>query len=280
MGKNKGKKFKSGVDMLYFAAITNIDYDKLDADPNDETAYTYGSWIRARGAEEVNLESQFASSNTAADNNKNYISQKKNNGYAGNIRVTTLPPEFFTEICQMENFVEDSDTIPLPFATAWEYKEEGVKVRRVLWHCELTQLPAIKHTTESGELTIDDDQISINANPREGSNKITAPCTEGEPAFATFFDAVPQPSAFSGGSVKISGDDTVEVSDTITLTATTAPAGKAVTWSSLDEDNATVTSGGVVSGVAEGTATIKCALTSDPTVFTTKTITVTAAATE
>lgn len=275
MGKNKGKKYKSGVDLLYFAAITNIDYDKLDADPNDETAYTYGPWIRARGAEEIRLNSQFASANTAADNNKNYIVQKKNNGYAGNVRTTTLPPEFFTDICQMVNFVEDDDTIPLPFAAAWEYKEQGVKCRRILWHNELTQLPGINHTTESGDLAIDDDNISITTLPREGDRKITAVCTEGDPAFATFFDAVPQPSAFDGGSVKISGESTVEVSSTITLTATTAPAGKAVTWSSLDEDNATVTSGGVVSGVAEGTATIKCALTSDPTVFTTKTITVT-----
>lgn len=275
MGKNKGKKYKSGVDLLYFAAITNIDYDKLDADPNDETAYTYGPWIRARGAEEIRLDSQFASANTAADNNKNYIVQKKNNGYAGNVRTTTLPPEFFTDICQMVNFVEDDDTIPLPFAAAWEYKEQGVKCRRILWHNELTQLPGINHTTESGDLAIDDDNISITTLPREGDRKITAVCTEGDPAFATFFDAVPQPSAFDGGSVKISGESTVEVSSTITLTATTAPAGKAVTWSSLDEDNATVTSGGVVSGVAEGTATIKCALTSDPTVFTTKTITVT-----
>lgn len=275
MGKNKGKKYKSGVDLLYFAAITNIDYDKLDADPNDETAYTYGPWIRARGAEEIRLDSQFASANTAADNNKNYIVQKKNNGYAGNVRTTTLPPEFFTDICQMVNFVEDDDTIPLPFAAAWEYKEQGVKCRRILWHNELTQLPGINHTTESGDLAIDDDNISITTLPREGDRKITAVCTEGDPAFATFFDAVPQPSAFDGGSVKISGESTVEVSSTITLTATTQPAGQAVTWSSLDTDNATVTQGGVVSGVAEGTATIKCALTSDPTVFTTKTITVT-----
>ena len=277
MGKNKGKKYKSNVDMLYFAAITNIDYDKLDADPNDETAYTYGPWIRARGAEEIRLDSQFASNNIAADGNKNYIVMKKNNGYAGSIRVTTLPPEFFTDICQMVDFIEDDETIPLPFAAAWEYKEEGKKCRRILWHNELTQLPGINHTTESGDLAIDDDTINITALPREGNRKITAVCTEGDPAFANFFTAVPQPSAFGGGSVSISGDSTVEVSDTITLTATTAPAGKSVTWSSLDSDNATVTQGGVVSGVAEGTATIKCALTDDPTVFATKTISVTAA---
>lgn len=48
---------------------------------------------------------------------------------------------------------------------------------------------------------------------------------------------------------------------TETLTATTVPAGATVTWSSSDEDVATVTSGGVVTGVAAGTATITASIT-------------------
>lgn len=275
MAKNRNKKYKSGVDLLYVAPITNIDYDKLDVDPTDETAYTYGSWIRVRGARSIQLDSQFASAKTAADNNENYIVQKKNNGYAGSVTVTILPPEFFTEICLMENFVEDDETIPLAFAVGYEYKEQGVKCRRILWHNELTQLPGINHTTESGDLAIDEDSISINTIPREGNRKITAVCTEGDSAFTNFFSAVPQPSAF-GSTIKIAGLDTVEEDSTITLTATTQPAGQAVTWTSLDPDNATVTAGGVVTGESAGTATIKCAITADPTVYTTKTIVVTA----
>lgn len=272
--KNKNKKFKSGVDKLYFAPITNIDYEKLDADPTDETAYTYGAWFRARGAERIQLDNQFASARTAADNNANYINQKKNNGYSGNITVTALPPEFFTIICLMKDFTEDDETIPLPFAVGFEYKEEGVKCRRILYHNELTQLPSINHTTESGDLAIDDDSISINSIPREGNRKITSVCTEGDPAFADFFKAVPQPSAFviNTDTITISGADTVAVGETITLTA---DAGGSVTWTSLDEDKATVDTDGVVTGVAAGTATIRCTLADDPTVFASKTITVT-----
>ena len=272
--KNKNKKFKSGVDKLYFAPITNIDYEKLNADPTDETAYTYGAWFRARGAERVQLENQFASARTAADNNANYINQKKNNGYSGNITVTALPPEFFTVICLMKDFTEDDETIPLPFAVGFEYKEEGVKCRRILYHNELTQLPSINHTTESGDLAIDDDSISINSIPREGNRKITSVCTEGDPAFADFFKAVPQPSAFviNTDTITISGADTVAAGGTITLTA---DAGGSVTWTSLDESKATVDTDGVVTGVAAGTATIRCALADDPTVFASKTITVT-----
>ena len=275
MGKNKNKKYKSGVDLLYLAPILNIDYDKINADPTDETAYTYGNWFRVKGATRIALDNQFASNRIAADNNANYINQKKNNGYNGNVEVTTLPPEFYTDICLMVDFTESDEVVPLAFAAGYEYKEEGVRCRRVLYHNELTQLPSITHTTESGELAIDSDSISINSIAREGDRKITSVCTEGDPIFNTFFNAVPKPSDFSSGSVKVSGSDTVEVSGTITLTATTAPTGKAVTWSSLDEDNATVSQYGVVTGVAEGTATIKCALTEDPTKFTTKTIIVT-----
>lgn len=204
MGKNKNKKFKSGVDKLYFAPVTNIDYEKLDADSKDETAYTYGDWIRARGAEQIQLDSQFTSAKTAADNNANFVAQKKNNGYAGNIRVTCLPPEFFTDICLMKDFTEDDETIPLPFAVGFEYKEEGVKCRRILYHNELTQLPGINHTTESGDLAIDDDTISINSIPREGDRKITSVCSEGDDVFANFFEAVPNPSDFKKSTDVIS----------------------------------------------------------------------------
>lgn len=196
MGKNKNKKFKAGVDKLYVAPITSIDYDKLETNPKDETAYTYGDWIRCRGAQSIDLASQFASNSIPADNNANYIVRKKNNGYSGSVSVTSMPPEFFTDICLMEDFTEDDETIPLPFAVGFEYKEEGVKCRRILYHSELTQLPSITHNTESGELAIDNDTININAIPREGDRKITSVCTEGDDVFEKFFETVPQPSAF------------------------------------------------------------------------------------
>lgn len=273
MGKNKGKKYKSNVDMLCFAPITNIDYDKLDADPNDETAYTYGSWIRARGAEEIRLDSQFASQNIPADGNKNYIVMKKNNGYAGSVRLTTLPPEFFTDICLMTDFIEDDETIPLAFAVGYEYKEEGKKCRRILWHNELTQLPGINHTTESGDLAIDDDTINITSLPREGNHKITAVCTEGDPVFADFFSAVPQPSAFVTPGVTLSGPDEVDIDEMIVLTAATAPVGTALTWTSSDTTKATVQNG-IVTGKVSGEVTITAAFTSDSSIKATKTITV------
>lgn len=51
--------------------------------------------------------------------------------------------------------------------------------------------------------------------------------------------------------------------DSATLVATTVPAGETVTWTSSDDNVATVTSGGVVAPVAAGTATITAKITVD-----------------
>lgn len=65
---------------------------------------------------------------------------------------------------------------------------------------------------------------------------------------------------------------------TITLSAATVPAGETVTWSSDDTDKATVTSGGVVEGVAAGTVTITASFTKNDVTYTdTCTVRVTAA---
>lgn len=68
----------------------------------------------------------------------------------------------------------------------------------------------------------------------------------------------------------------IAVEGTKTLTATTVPAGQTVTWTSSDDEVATV-SGGVVTGVAAGTATITASITVDGQTYTdTCAVTVTA----
>jgi M6 family metalloprotease-like protein len=79
-------------------------------------------------------------------------------------------------------------------------------------------------------------------------------------------------------AVTISGSDTVVAGSSITLSATvTGGSDKGVTWSSNATAYATVSSSGVVTGVAAGTAIITATSVEDATVKATKTITVTAA---
>ena len=56
---------------------------------------------------------------------------------------------------------------------------------------------------------------------------------------------------------------TLTVDDTYTLTASTVPAGETVTYTSSSDTYATVTSGGVVSGEAAGSAIITASITVD-----------------
>ena len=60
---------------------------------------------------------------------------------------------------------------------------------------------------------------------------------------------------------------TVAVGSTTALTASTAPSGETVTWSSSDTSKATVSSG-TVTGVAAGTATITASITVDGNTYT------------
>ena len=68
-------------------------------------------------------------------------------------------------------------------------------------------------------------------------------------------------------SVTISGDNTVGVDSSTTLSASVLPdtaSNKNVTWSSSDTSVATVAASGQVTGVAKGTATIKATSKADP----------------
>ncbi|MGI6710838.1 MAG: beta strand repeat-containing protein [Bacilli bacterium] len=74
-------------------------------------------------------------------------------------------------------------------------------------------------------------------------------------------------------TVTISGLDTVEVAEQITLTAT-SNVGGAIQWSSSD-NNVAFVNNGVVTGVSAGVVTITAYLVNDPTVYDTILITVT-----
>ena len=86
----------------------------------------------------------------------------------------------------------------------------------------------------------------------------------------------------TGGDVSILLDKhelTVQVNEEIALSATTSPAGQTVTWTSAAQAKATVTSGGVVKGIATGNTIITANMTVDGVTYTdTCTVIVVAAA--
>lgn len=266
-------KIKAGTKNLYVAPILAIDETKTDG-----TGYTYGTPFRIPGAQNINLAQQTATQDIAADDDAQYYTMTQDNGYDGTVQVVCLPPEFETEILKNVNGMEDADVKTADFAMMIEFDGDKKKGRHIFWHCVLTKRPDITGTTKDNNLTVDTDTINVKAVKRKDCGKIKAKVYEDWSVYSTMFTSVPAPADIvdpDAESVTISGDDTVEVSDTITLTATTKPSGTAVTWSSSDNNVATVTSGGVVTGVAEGTAVITAAFTDDASVYGSKVITVT-----
>lgn len=98
-----------------------------------------------------------------------------------------------------------------------------------------------------------------------------------------FFDAVQTPDTIQARTVTPSVEvtpatATVQVGNTVSLEASVYPTTAEVTWSSSSEEYATVSDSGVVTGVAEGTATITAAIQVESQPYTdTCTVTVTAA---
>lgn len=266
-------KIKAGTKNLYVAPILAIDETKTDG-----TGYTYGTPFRVPGAQNINLAQQTATQDIPADDDAQYYTMTQDNGYDGTVQVVCLPPEFETEILKNVNGMEDADVKTADFAMMIEFDGDKKKGRHIFWHCVLTKRPDITGTTKDNNLTVDTDTINVKAVKRKDCGKIKAKVYEDWSVYNTMFTSVPAPADIvdpDAESVTISGDDTVEVSDTITLTATTKPSGTAVTWSSSDTSVATVTSGGVVTGVAEGTAVITAAFSDDAAVYGSKVITVT-----
>lgn len=78
--------------------------------------------------------------------------------------------------------------------------------------------------------------------------------------------------------VSISGNSTVQMGSTITLTASVSPntVAQTVTWAVLaGSGTATISSGGVLSPTSAGTVTVRATSTVDTTKYATKTVTIT-----
>lgn len=141
----------------------------------------------------------------------------------------------------------------------------GAKIQTVEWHTSDAGVATVSSTGEVTAVGIGDAQIT--AKSTDGSNKTSNVCTI----------TVIQP--VSGVSLNTS-TASVDVGSTVTLTATVSPSNatnKTVTWSTGNSSIATV-SNGVVTGVAEGTATItvttadgnktaSCTVTVNPTYY-------------
>lgn len=268
-----------GVDSLYIAEVTQ----------DDSEGYTTATPIYLSPVAEV---SKATESNSEAHYYDNKAMIVVNSESADTISITMAPPvlaklakitgKSFDETTGM---MVDSERQNKYFALMYRTKGTDGAYRYVSRLKGTFNIPEDTHNTEddgtettntSIEYTGIYTEYEFNKGVYNGSSwskgsakGIVVDSRYGLADVSNFFSQVQTPDTITTNPVAVTGvtvaptTATIEVEETTTITATVAPANatnKNVTWSSSDDEIATVANG-VVTGVAVGTATITATTT-------------------
>lgn len=166
----------------------------------DGTA-TYSTPIAVPGAVSMSLSPQGETSPFYADNIAYYVSVA-NNGYEGDLELARIPLEVLTAIMNSKVagnalVYEDADASPVHFALMFQFEGDVTARRHVLYNCVATR-PAISGQTKGESIEPQTETLSLTATtirvPAVDANVPKAFLDEGDTGYATFFDAVIQPT--------------------------------------------------------------------------------------
>ena len=249
----------------------------------DDSTISFGTVYPWPGAVSMTLDAQGEPTIFHADGIRFYV-VNNNNGYSGDYESAMVPLQFRKDILgEFEDnngvLIENADAPSVPFALMFEFEGDKKGIRHIVYNNTATR-PSIGSKTKEDTTEVQTETLAITSSPLyipALEMNVTRSKTDENTSATTYNNwyAAPYLPNSVASSVSISGPSSVAAGSTITLVATTVPAEGEVVWSSNDTDVLTVTSGGVVSGVAAGSAVVMATLSTDSSVFATKVITVT-----
>lgn len=189
MAKNK---VKYGLKNVYYAVAT------IDETTNTATYDTPKRWL---GGVSLSLEQQGETTKFRADN-INYWVGASNNGYSGDLESALIPDSFKIDVLgDIEDsngvLVEDAGAKTVHFALMFQFEGDASNTRHVMYNCTATR-PSVSGQTTDENIEPQTETVTITAvsihNSGLDKDLVKARVPEDEAAYATFFDAVYQPT--------------------------------------------------------------------------------------
>lgn len=269
-----------GVEGLVYAPVTNDDND---------TGYVTGAVKPLAGVAEISKSTDSSNEAHYYDNLPAVVVSSTGSDEI-TISASAIPLDVLADItgqfydAETGMFVEKERT-PKYFAIGYQTKTTDGDVMYV-WRLKGTfNIPDQTNQTEDDGTDANGQEITFTGistthkftkTGNKPAKAITVNTGLGLADVTNFFDSVQTPDTVQAvqptpvvPSIALDKETaSVAVGDTVTLVATTVPADAEVTWTSSSDTYATVTSGGVVEGKAEGTATITASITVDGQAYT------------
>lgn len=251
-------KVKFGIKNCHYAVLTETIVD-------NQTVYSYGTPKRWPGAVSLSLDMQGGLQRFYADDIAYYVTYS-HQGYEGDLEVAEIPESVASDIFRDEKdssgvSIETNLLQPKEFAFLFEFDGDQKATRHVLYKCTLTR-PGLSGQTKEDTAEPQTSTLTLSAAPRaDGVVHAKTTSTTDETAYNGWYDEVHSVTVTPTKVSSITLSETtlnLTVEGSSTLTATVLPEdadNKNIVWGTSDAAVATV-SGGVVTGVAAGTATI------------------------
>ena len=183
--------------------LCNVYYAKATIDPATQTA-TYATPVRWPGAVNLSLDAEGESTKFRADNVDYWVGQS-NNGYSGDFESALIPDSFRKDILgdivdSNGLLIENAGALTQEFALLFQFEGDVNAVRHVLYNCTASR-PSVSGKTTDEQIEPQTETLTLTAvsihNSALGKDITKARCNEGDTPYATWFNAVYQPSGVS-----------------------------------------------------------------------------------